>query len=88
MLRPADVFQRFSAVFRPGADQREHVGPWHHSDDSHQWPHDLEEILAAYAIMGNIDKFSTVTCFALPGPPLCWLGNALERVPPGRRHMI
>ena len=36
-----------------------------------------EEILAAYAIMGNIDKFSTVTCFGIAGASAVLVGKRI-----------
>lgn len=35
------------------------------------------EILAAYAIMGNIDKFSTVTCFGIAGASAVLVGKRI-----------
>ncbi len=40
------------------------------------------DMLAAYAIMGNIDKFSTVACFGLAGATAVIVGKRDRR---GRR---
>ena len=35
------------------------------------------DMLAAYAIMGNIDKFSTVTCFGVAGATAVIVGKRI-----------
>ncbi len=38
---------------------------------------DSADMLAAYTIMGNIDKFTTVSCFGLAGATAVILGKAI-----------
>ena len=44
-----------------------------------------EEMLAAYAIMGNIEKFSTVACYGISGASAVIVGKRIGEEPPGKR---
>ena len=75
---PAGTPPELCQVRHAGALQRDHVGLGTtvmtailgHMTDS-------ADMLAAYTIMGNIDKFTTVSCFGLAGATAVILGKAI-----------